>query len=52
MVGTNRQGEAKKSIRNGEAKELICTTHGHKLRGWGVGGAVMKVGGSTQGRGK
>ena len=23
----------KKSIGNGEAKELICTTHGHELRG-------------------
>ena len=32
--------EVKKSIGNGEAKELICMTHGHKLRcrdagGWG-----------------
>ena len=35
----NRQGEVKNSIRNGEAKELICMTHGHELRGgmW-VGG--------------
>ena len=31
----NRQGEVKNSIGNGEAKELICTTHGHELR-WGV----------------
>ena len=30
----NRQGEVKNSIGNGEAKELICTTHGHELRGW------------------
>ena len=30
-----RQGEIKNSIGNGEAKELICTTHGHELRGWG-----------------
>ena len=29
----NRQGEVKNSIGNGEAKELICTTHGHELRG-------------------
>ena len=32
----NRQGEVKNSIGNGEAKELICTTHGHELRGWGI----------------
>ena len=30
----DRQGEGKNSIGNGEAKELICTTHGHELRGW------------------
>ena len=29
----NRQGEVKNGIGNGEAKELICTTHGHELRG-------------------
>ena len=29
----NRQGEIKNSIGNGEAKELICTAHGHELRG-------------------
>ena len=36
----NRQGEVKNSIGNGEAKELICTTHGHELsgRGWNAGG--------------
>ena len=27
----NRQGEVKNSIRNGEAKELICMTYGHEL---------------------
>ena len=32
MVGGNRQGEVKNSIGNGEAKELICMTHGHGLR--------------------
>ena len=26
-------GTVKNSIGNGEAKELICTTHGHDLRG-------------------
>ena len=30
----NRQGEVKNSTGNGEAKELICMTHGHELR-WG-----------------
>ena len=29
----NIDREVKKSIENGEAKELICTTHGHELRG-------------------
>ena len=33
MVGVqNRQGEGKNSMGNGEAKELICRTHGHELR--------------------
>ena len=29
----NRQEKVKNSIGHGEAKELIWTTHGHKLRG-------------------
>ena len=29
--------DVKNSIRNGEAKELLCTTHGHELR-WGNAG--------------
>ena len=43
MVGRNRQGEVKNSIGSGEAKELICMTHGHELRWrnvvgrWGAG---------------
>ena len=32
-----RQVNVKNSIGNGEAKELICTTHGHQLR-WGNAG--------------
>ena len=28
----NRQGEVKKSMGNGETKELVCMTHGHELR--------------------
>ena len=38
----NKQGEVQNSIGNGEAKELICTTHAHELRG---------VGGNPGGRG-
>ena len=30
--------EVKNSIGNGEAKELICTMHGHELRGENAGG--------------
>ena len=33
----NRQREIKNNMGNGEAKELICMTHGHKLR-WGNDG--------------
>ena len=29
------RGEGKNSLENGEAKELICMTHGHELRGGG-----------------
>ena len=43
----NRQGEVKNSMGNGEAKDLICTTHGHELRG-----LVMWVGVGVQGRWK
>ena len=34
----NRQGEVKNSVGNGEAKGLICMTHGHELRGMNAGG--------------
>ena len=34
----NRQGEIKNSIGNREAKELICTTHGHEGKGVNAGG--------------
>ena len=33
----NREGEVQNSIRNVEAKELICMTHGYKLRGKNAG---------------
>ena len=44
MVGIIQMGEVKNSIGNVEAKELICTTHGHELRWWG-----MWVGGKGRG---
>ena len=34
----HRQGEVKNSIGNGEARELLCRTHGHELSGIGGGG--------------
>ena len=36
----NRQGEVNR-IGNGEAKELICTTHGHELRAGDTCGGVQ-----------
>ena len=38
MEVQNRQGEVKNSIGNVEAKELICTTHGHEPRRRNMGG--------------
>ena len=37
MAGTKETGEVKSSTGNGEAKELVCTTHGHELRGENAG---------------
>ena len=34
---TDPEGKGKNSTGNGEAEELICTTHGHELR-WGNAG--------------
>ena len=46
IIGRHKiDGEVKKSIGNGEAKELICTTRGHELRGGG-----MLESGQVQGR--
>ena len=39
-------GKVKNSMGNGEAKELICTTHGHEVRGQNAGGRGI------QGRGE
>ena len=38
MAGTKETGEVKSSTGNGEAKELVCTTHGHELREGNAGG--------------
>ena len=40
------KGEVKNSIGNGEAKVIICTTHGHELRVGDAGGR------GVQGRGE
>ena len=37
--------EVKNNIGNGEAKELICTTHGQELRAWGM---LVEGGGAGQ----
>ena len=47
IIGSYKIGTAvKNSIGNEEAKELICTTHGHELRGycWRGGGHQVEVG--------
>ena len=41
----NRQGGVKNSIGNGEAKKLVCQTHGHELRGGGNAGGSGVQGG-------
>ena len=46
----NRQGDVKNSRGNGEAKELICTTHGHELSR--VTGEESRVLGGVGQRGK
>ena len=43
----NRQGGGKNSVGNVEAKELVCTTHGHELKG----AEGMWVRGGVQGGG-
>ena len=40
MLVQNRQEGGKNNIGNGEAKELICTTHKHELRGGNAGEGV------------
>ena len=43
--------DVKNSVGNGEAKELICMTHGHELRGKELMEAMGILGGGGQ-RGK
>ena len=47
MVAQHRQGEVKYNTGNGEAKELICMSHGHELKSGGMleGGGVQGGGG-------
>ena len=40
----NRQGDVKNSIGNGEAKELVCTTHGQEQREVGKNAGGKKMG--------
>ena len=47
MVDTSTQREVKNSIGNREAKEPICTTHGHELR-WGMLEGMSLPGGGGQ----
>ena len=46
----NRQGDVKNSVGNGEAKEFICTIHGHELRREGLleGRGVLSRGGKGE----
>ena len=39
------KGEVKNSIGNEEAKELVCTTHGHELRAGNTGKKEVQGGG-------
>ena len=41
--GKYKIGKVKNSIGNGEAKELVCTTHGHELKGGMQVGAVCRM---------
>ena len=47
IIGRYQIGDVKKSIGNGEAKELTCMTHGHELRGRGlaIAGEILGRGG-------
>ena len=47
----SKQGEVKNSLGSGEAKELICTIHGHELR-WENAGGRGETGGNGTGNKK
>ena len=49
MVGKNTWGEVKNSIENREAKELICMTYGHELKGGMLEGRGYRVEGGQKG---
>ena len=42
----NRQEEVRNSMGNRKAKELICTAHGHELRGGMLGGGECRAEGN------
>ena len=51
---TDPEGKGKNSTGNGEAEELICTTHGHELRregNMGEGGGCRAEGNKGVGNG-
>ena len=51
MIGRNKvDGDVKNSIGNGQTKELMCMTHGHKLKGGLLEG--RRIPGGRQQRGK
>ena len=50
MVDTKKTSEVKNRIGNGEAKELICTTHGHELREGNAGGRGYRAEGNKGGK--
>ena len=43
------KGGVKNSIGNGEAEEIICTTHGHELRVGNDGGRAVQGRGEQRG---
>ena len=50
MIGTKQTGITKNSIGNGEAKELISSTHGHELRQGMRAGGGCRVKGNQGGK--
>ena len=42
-MGDRGDGDVKNSTGNSEAKELLCMTHGHELRGGGLPEGVWQT---------